>query len=80
MDKRSESLHQRLESIVAEMLERGLTVKDAVREMESIFFEHAGRKFRGNKTRMAEALGIHRNTLLNRAKALRPRKKGWQSK
>lgn len=73
MDRRSDgpNLHQRMEAIVAEMLERELTLKDGVRELEAIFFEQAGRKFKGNRTRMAEALGIHRNTL---AKGLKSKK------
>lgn len=73
MDRRSDgpNLHQRMEAIVAEMLERELTLKDGVRELESIFFDQAERKFKGNRTRMAEALGIHRNTL---AKGLKNKK------
>lgn len=74
------TLHQRLEDIVAEMLERELGLKDGIREFEKIFFEHAARKFDGNKSRMAKALGIHRNTLQNRAKALKIRKSLWQSR
>jgi DNA-binding NtrC family response regulator len=77
MDKRSSepSLHQRMELIVKEMVEREINLKDALREFEKIFFEQAARKHEGNKTKMAQALGIHRNTLHNRAKLLRVRKK-----
>ncbi len=77
MDKRSSepSLHQRMELIVKEMVEREINLKDALREFEKIFFEQAARKHEGNKTKMAQALGIHRNTLHNRAKLLKIRKK-----
>ncbi|HPW18078.1 MAG TPA: helix-turn-helix domain-containing protein [Candidatus Aminicenantes bacterium] len=77
MDKRSSepSLHQRMEAIVREMVEKGINIKDALREFEKIFFEQAARKHEGNKTKMARALGIHRNTLHNRAKILKVRKR-----
>jgi DNA-binding NtrC family response regulator len=77
MDKRSSepSLHQRMELIVKEMVDKDINLKDALREFEKIFFEQAARKHEGNKTKMAQALGIHRNTLHNRAKLLKIRKK-----
>jgi len=77
VDKKFESLnlHQKLELIVAEMVDKELSLKDALREFEKLFFEQTARRFDGNKTRMAKALGIHRNTLQNRAKSLKIRKK-----
>ena len=77
MDKRSSdlNLHQRMELIVKDMVEKEISLKDALREFEKIFFEQAAKKHEGNKTRMAQALGIHRNTLHNRAKILKIKKK-----
>ncbi len=77
MDKRSSdlNLHQRMELIVKDMVEKEINLKDALREFEKIFFEQAAKKHEGNKTRMARALGIHRNTLHNRAKLLKIKKK-----
>ena len=77
MDRRSSepSLHQRMELIVKELVDKDINLKDALREFEKIFFEQAARKHEGNKTKMAQALGIHRNTLHNRAKLLKIRKK-----
>ncbi len=77
MDKRSSdlNLHQRMELIVKDMVDKEINLKDALREFEKIFFEQAARKHEGNKTRMAQALGIHRNTLHNRAKILKIKKK-----
>ena len=77
MDKRSSELnfHQRMELIIKDMIEKGINLKDALREFEKIFFEQAARKHEGNKTKMAKALGIHRNTLHNRAKVLKIRKR-----
>ena len=77
MDRRSIdlNLHQRMELIIKDMVDKEINLKDALREFEKIFFEQAARKHEGNKTKMAQALGIHRNTLHNRAKALKVRKK-----
>jgi DNA-binding NtrC family response regulator len=77
MDRRSSdlNLHQRMELIVKEMVDKEINLKDALREFEKIFFEQAAKKHEGNKSRMAQALGIHRNTLHNRAKVLKIRKK-----
>jgi DNA-binding NtrC family response regulator len=77
MDKRSSdlNLHQRMELIIRDMVDKEINLKDALREFEKIFFEQAAKKHEGNKTKMAKALGIHRNTLHNRAKALKIRKK-----
>ena len=77
MDRKSSELniHQKLEAVIKEMVERELRLKDVLREFEKIFFEQTAKKYEGNKTKMAEALGIHRNTLQNRAKALKVKKK-----
>lgn len=77
MDKKSSdlNLHQRMELIIKDMVEKEISLKDALREFEKIFFEQAAKKHEGNKTRMAQALGIHRNTLHNRAKLLKIKKK-----
>jgi DNA-binding NtrC family response regulator len=77
MDRRSSdlNLHQRMELIIKDMVEKEINIKDALREFEKIFFEQAAKKHEGNKTKMAKALGIHRNTLHNRAKLLKIKKK-----
>ena len=77
MDRKSSdlNLHQRMELIIKDMVEKEISLKDALREFEKIFFEQAAKKHEGNKTKMAQALGIHRNTLHNRAKLLKIKKK-----
>ncbi len=77
MDKKSSDLnfHQRMELIVKDMVDKEINLKDALREFEKIFFEQAARKHEGNKTKMAQALGIHRNTLHNRSKILKIKKR-----
>jgi transcriptional regulator with PAS, ATPase and Fis domain len=69
------NIHQKLELVIKEMVERELSLKDVLREFEKIFFEQTAKKYEGNKTKMAKALGIHRNTLQNRAKALKIKKR-----
>ena len=77
MDKKSSelNLHQRMELIVKDMVDKEINLKDALREFEKIFFEQTARKHEGNQTKMAKSLGIHRNTLHNRAKLLKIRRK-----
>ncbi|MCX6571278.1 MAG: hypothetical protein NT006_07680 [Candidatus Aminicenantes bacterium] len=77
MDRKSSelNLHQRMELIIKDMVEKEISLKDALREFEKIFFEQATKKYEGNKTKMAQALGLHRNTLHNRAKLLKIKNK-----
>jgi len=69
------NLHQKLEVIVKEMVEKELSLKDALHEFERIFFDLTAKKYEGNRTKMAKALGIHRNTLHNKAKTLKAKKR-----
>ncbi|MFB0564733.1 MAG: helix-turn-helix domain-containing protein [Candidatus Aminicenantaceae bacterium] len=69
------NLHQRMEILIDEMIEKELHLKDVLREFEKIYLQTASKKYNGNKTRMAKALGVHRNTLHNRAKKLKIAKK-----
>lgn len=69
------NLHQKLEVIVKEMVEKELSLKDALHEFERIFFDQTAKKYEGNRTKMAKALGIHRNTLHNKAKTLKAKKR-----
>jgi DNA-binding NtrC family response regulator len=65
------SLHQKMVVLVTELVEKELPIKEALREFEKIYIETAGKKYNGNKTKIAKALGIHRNTLHNLYKALK---------
>lgn len=77
MDKKTSdlNLHQRMELIVRDMVDKEIGLKDALREFEKIFYEQTARKHEGNQTKMARSLGVHRNTLHNRIKVLKIRKK-----
>jgi DNA-binding NtrC family response regulator len=65
------SLHQKMVVLVSELVEKELPLKEALREFEKIYIEIAEKKYNGNKTKIAKALGIHRNTLHNLYKALK---------
>jgi len=60
---------EKLESLVAEMIERRIYLDEAISEFEKKFIQTALTKTRGNQTKAAEVLGVHRNTL-NRKIAL----------
>lgn len=76
MQKKYESLnlHQKIEILIQEMVERELHLKDAMREFEKIYVETALKKYQGNMTRTAKDLGVHRNTLRNRINFLKIKK------
>jgi DNA-binding NtrC family response regulator len=73
MPKKSKmpSIHERMEILIKEMVEKELPIKEAIKEFEKIYIETAAEIYHGNKTKMAQALGIHRNTLHNLCKTLK---------
>jgi len=73
MDKKIDqlNLHQKLEILIADMVEKEVRFRDALKEFQKVYIELAAKKYNGNKTKMADALGVHRNTLHNRAKSLK---------
>jgi transcriptional regulator with PAS, ATPase and Fis domain len=52
-----------LESLVTQMIDRGLFLEEAVSEFEKKFILKALEKNHGNQTKAAKAMRIHRNTL-----------------
>jgi DNA-binding NtrC family response regulator len=54
---------ERLERLVAEMVEKGVHFEDAVREFEKRFISNVLGRCDGSLTKTADALGMHRNTL-----------------
>jgi Fis family transcriptional regulator len=57
---------EQLERLVSEMIDRGLRYDEALGEFERKFIMTALEKNKGNQTRAAKAMGIHRNTLNKR--------------
>lgn len=73
MDKKYNELNmrQKIEVLVGEMVEKEINLHEAASEFEKCFYEAALKKYANNKSVMAKALGVHRNTLHNRMKTLK---------
>jgi Fis family transcriptional regulator, factor for inversion stimulation protein len=54
---------QQLEALVTEMVEKGILFAEAKREFEKKFIIRVLQQHRGNLSRAAKDLRIHRNTL-----------------
>jgi DNA-binding NtrC family response regulator len=54
---------EKLEALVTEMIDKRIFFDEAVAEFEKRFIQTALARNRGNKTKAAETLGLHRNTL-----------------
>jgi DNA-binding NtrC family response regulator len=67
-------MRDRLRGLVEEMLESGVELPWAVNELERLFIEAAVKRTAGNRSRAAELLGIHRNTLSARLNSSQGRK------
>jgi DNA-binding protein Fis len=52
-----------LESLVGQMVERGILFDEAINEFEKKFIKRVLDRSNGNQSRAARLLGIHRNTL-----------------
>ena len=59
-------MKSRLEALVTEMVEKGILFEDAVAEFEKHFILSVLKRTRGNLSKAAEELRIHRNTLSRR--------------
>lgn len=56
-------MKDQLESLVGQMVEGGIRLEEAVGEFEKKFIRRALERSKGNRSRAAKVLGIHRNTL-----------------
>jgi len=56
-------MKQQLDSLVSEMIEKGILFVDAKREFEKHFLSRMLQRHRGTLSKAARDLGIHRNTL-----------------
>ena len=70
-DYKTLNIHQKMEILIQELVEKELPLNEAVAEFKKIYLQTASKKYNGTKTRMAEALGVHRNTLTHLAKRLK---------
>lgn len=56
-------MKDQLESLVSQLVDRGILFDEAVSEFEKRFIKRVLENHRGNQSRAALTLGIHRNTL-----------------
>ena len=56
-------MKDQLEGLVSQMVEHGILFDEAVGEFEKRFIKRVLDRVRGNRSRAADVLGIHRNTL-----------------
>ena len=56
-------MREQLDSLVQQMLDRGVRYEDARREFEKVFITRALQRSNGCVGDAAELLGIHRNTV-----------------
>ena len=56
-------MKEQLDSLVTEMIERRIYLEEALSVFEKKFIQSALAKTRGNQTKAAQVLGVHRNTL-----------------
>jgi DNA-binding NtrC family response regulator len=66
-------VRDRLEQLVAEMVEKGIRYEDAQREFEKHFITRVVSNCAGNLGKAALTLGVHRNTLTRKIQELKIR-------
>ena len=66
-------MRDRLEQLVAEMVERGIRYHDAQREFDKHFIARVVAESEGNLGKAATMLGRHRNTLTRKINELKIR-------
>lgn len=56
-------MREQLETLIGQMVERGILFDEAVSEFEKKFIKRMLDRVNGNQSRAARLMGIHRNTL-----------------
>ena len=56
-------MREQLETLIQEMLDKGILYDDARREFEKMFIARALQRARGSVGQAADLLGLHRNTV-----------------
>ena len=64
-------MNERLDRLIAEMVEKGIRFCDAQREFERRFISKVLAASDGNLSKAADVLGLHRNTLSRKMVELR---------
>jgi DNA-binding NtrC family response regulator len=68
-------VREKLESLVQEMLDRGVRYDDARQEFEKVFITRALQRSKGSVGEAADLLGIHRNTVARKMTEYRIKRK-----
>ena len=68
-------MRDQLESLVQEMLDRGVRYEDARQEFEKVFITRALQRSKGNVGDAADLLGLHRNTIARKMVEYRIKRK-----
>lgn len=63
-------MKEQLESLINQMIEHGISFEDGVTEFEKRFIRKVMEKHKGNQSKSAQTLGIHRNTLSRKIEEL----------
>jgi DNA-binding NtrC family response regulator len=64
-------VREQLDSLVQQMLDRGVRYDDARREFEKVFITRALQRSKGSVGDAADLLGIHRNTVTRKMREYR---------
>ena len=68
-------MKDQLEALVIQMIDKGLYLEEAICEMERRFILTSLERYKGNQTKAAKAMGIHRNTLNKKLASINHRKR-----
>jgi len=68
------SMKQKLDDLITEMIDGGIRYPEARREFEKRFFLQVVEREKGNHSRAARVLHIHRNTLAKKIQDLKLRR------
>jgi DNA-binding NtrC family response regulator len=68
-------VRDKLESLIQEMLDRGVRYEDARQEFEKVFITRALQRCKGGVGEAAELLGLHRNTVARKMTEYRIKRK-----
>ncbi len=67
-------MREQLDTLVQQMIDRGVRYEDARREFEKVFITRALQRSKGSVGEAAELLGIHRNTVARKMTEYRIRR------
>jgi DNA-binding NtrC family response regulator len=69
-------VRDQLDSLVQQMIDRGVRYEDARREFEKVFITRALQRSKGNVGDAAGLLGLHRNTVARKMSEYRIKSRG----